>query len=421
MKDILILGSTGSIGTQAVDVIDAHPEAFRLAGVAAYSHWQEVACQVRDHQVKWACMVDEKAADELRRAVGPACTVFSGSDGLLKLIDECDAQIVLTSLVGAAGIEPTLHAIEKGMDIALANKETLVAAGELVMKEAAARGVRILPVDSEHGAIFQCLQGRRPEEVAKLLVTASGGPHFRRPASEFSSITVEQCLKHPTWNMGGKITIDSATMFNKGLEVIEAHWLFHMPFDKIEVVIQPQSIIHSMIEFIDGSVLAQLGMPDMRLPIQYAFTYPERMTVRGARPIDWKTLGTLEFFPPDDEKFPSIGLAYEAGRIGGTMPCVLNGANEVAVYAFLRKEISFTRILILSVQSWNGTRSRTTSPWRLSARPMPGPAAVLLPCCRKGISRGSYYFSDDLRLQCHRLRPRTGPFRDGQVGGDAGR
>lgn len=344
MKDILILGSTGSIGTQAVDVIDAHPEAFRLAGIAAYSHWQEVARQVRDHQVKWACMVDEKAADELRRAVGPACTVFSGSDGLLKLIDECDAQIVLTSLVGAAGIEPTLHAIEKGMDIALANKETLVAAGELVMKEAAARGVRILPVDSEHGAIFQCLQGRRPEEMAKLLVTASGGPHFRRPASEFSSITVEQCLKHPTWNMGGKITIDSATMFNKGLEVIEAHWLFHMPFDKIEVVIQPQSIIHSMIEFIDGSVLAQLGMPDMRLPIQYAFTYPERMTVRGARPIDWKTLGTLEFFPPDDEKFPSIGLAYEAGRIGGTMPCVLNGANEVAVYAFLRKEISFTRI-----------------------------------------------------------------------------
>lgn len=227
MKDILILGSTGSIGTQAVDVIDAHPEAFRLAGVAAYSHWQEVARQVRDHQVKWACMVDEKAADELRRAVGPACTVFSGSDGLLKLIDECDAQIVLTSLVGAAGIEPTLHAIEKGMDIALANKETLVAAGELVMKEAVARGVRILPVDSEHGAIFQCLQGRRPEEVAKLLVTASGGPHFRRPALEFSSITVEQCLKHPTWNMGGKITIDSATMFNKGLEVIEPLALPH--------------------------------------------------------------------------------------------------------------------------------------------------------------------------------------------------
>ena len=313
MKDILILGSTGSIGTQAVDVIEAHPDAFRLAGVAAYSHWQAVARQVQDHQVKWACMVDEKAADELRRAVGPACTVFSGSEGLLKLI-------------------------------ALANKETLVAAGELVMKEAAARGVRILPVDSEHGAIFQCLQGRQEREVTKLLITASGGPHFRRPVSEFSSITVEQCLKHPTWNMGGKITIDSATMFNKGLEVIEAHWLFHMPFDKIEVVIQPQSIIHSMIEFIDGSILAQLGLPDMRLPIQYAFTYPDRMTVRGARPIDWKTLGSLEFFPPDDEKFPSIGLAYEAGRIGGTMPCVLNGANEVAVYAFLRKEISFTRI-----------------------------------------------------------------------------
>ena len=190
---------------------------------------------------------------------------------------------VLTSLVGAAGIEPTLRAIARGMDIALANKETLVAAGELVMKEAARKGVRILPVDSEHGAIFQCLDGRKPEEVEKLLITASGGPHFRRPLADFPSITVEQCLKHPTWNMGGKITIDSATMFNKGLEVIEAHWLFGMDFDNIEVVIQPQSIVHSMIQFIDGSVLAQLGMPDMRLPIQYAFTYPERLPVRGAK------------------------------------------------------------------------------------------------------------------------------------------
>lgn len=344
MKKILILGSTGSIGTQAVDVIEAHADVFQLVGAAAYSHWQDVARQIKAHAVKWACMVDKDAAAKLQAAVGSDCTVFSGPQGLLELIDECDADIVLTSLVGAAGIEPTLHAIEKGLDIALANKETLVAAGELVMKEAAAKGVRILPVDSEHGAIFQCLQGRRPEEVEKLLVTASGGPHFRRPASEFASITVEQCLKHPTWNMGGKITIDSATMFNKGLEVIEAHWLFHMPFDKIEVVIQPQSIIHSMIEFIDGSVLAQLGIPDMRLPIQYAFTYPGRLPVRGARPIDWRTLGTLEFFPPDDEKFPSIRLAYEAGRVGGTLPCVLNGANEVAVYAFLRKEIPFTRI-----------------------------------------------------------------------------
>ena len=340
MKDILILGSTGSIGTQAVDVIDAHPEAFRLAGVAAYSHWQEVARQVRDHQVKWACMVDKKAADELRRAVGPACTVFSGSDGLLKLIDECDAQIVLTSLVGAAGIEPTLHAIEKGMDIALANKETLVAAGELVMKEAAARGVRILPVDSEHGAIFQCLQGRRPEEVAKLLVTASGGPHFRRPASEFSSITVEQCLKHPTWNMGGKITIDSATMFNKGLEVIEAHWLFHMPFDKIEVVIQPQSIIHSMIEFIDGSVLAQLGMPDMRLPIQYAFSYPDRISSSFDR-LDFSKCTNLTFEQPDTKRFRNLALAYEAMYRGGNMPCIVNAANEVVVASFLKDGISF--------------------------------------------------------------------------------
>jgi 1-deoxy-D-xylulose-5-phosphate reductoisomerase len=226
----------------------------------------------------------------------------------------------------------------------LANKETLVAAGELVMAEAKKHHVRILPVDSEHGAVFQCLQGRAPDEVEKLIITASGGPHFHRPLADFPHITVEQCLKHPTWNMGGKITIDSATMFNKGLEVIEAHWLFHMPFDRIDVVIQPQSIIHSMVQFIDGSVLAQLGMPDMRLPIQYAFTYPQRKHVSGAKRIDWAKLARIEFFAPDDTKFPSLPLAYEAGRQGGTMPCVLNGANEEAVYAFLRGEISFVRI-----------------------------------------------------------------------------
>ena len=344
MKKIAILGSTGSIGTQAVDVIEAHPEEFSLSALAANSHWEQAAQQIREVRPALACMVDEKAAAHLQAEVGDICTVFSGREGLLRLIEETDASMVLTSLVGVAGIEPTLKAISQGKDIALANKETLVAAGQLVMAEAARKKVRILPVDSEHGAIFQCLDGRRPDEVEKLLVTASGGPHFRRPAEEFPSITVEQCLKHPTWDMGGKITIDSATMFNKGLEVIEAHWLFQMPYDRIEVVVQPQSIVHSMIQFIDGSVLGQLGMPDMRLPIQYAFTYPERKCVRGARPIDWKTLGKLEFYPPENEKFPSLPLAYEAGRTGGTMPCVLNGANEVAVYAFLRKEISFTRI-----------------------------------------------------------------------------
>ncbi len=344
MKKIIILGSTGSIGTQAVDVIEAHPQLFSLAAVAAHSNWELAARQIQAHGTAFACMTDKSAAEKLQQEVGERCTVFSGPEGLLKLIDECEADMVLTSLVGAAGIEPTLHAIKKGLDIALANKETLVAAGELVMTEAVRCGVRILPVDSEHGAIFQCLEGRSSSEVDKLLVTASGGPHFHRPLEEFPSITVEQCLKHPTWNMGGKITIDSATMFNKGLEVIEAHWLFDMPYDRIEVVIQPQSIIHSMIQFTDGSVLAQLGMPDMRLPIQYAFTYPQRHSVRGAKAIDWKTLGSLEFFAPDPEKFPALPLAYEAGMAGGTMPCVLNGANEVAVYAFLRREISFTRI-----------------------------------------------------------------------------
>lgn len=344
MKNIIILGSTGSIGTQALDVIDAHRQDFSVAAIAANTHWQLAAKQVKAYHPPFACMIDPVAARKLRSEVGDTCMVFEGSQGLLQLIDEADAQMVLTSLVGAAGIEPTLHAIERGLDIALANKETLVAAGELVISEAKRRGVHIFPVDSEHGAIFQCLQGRRPEEVDKLIITASGGPHFQRDLAEFPHITVEQCLKHPTWNMGSKITIDSATMFNKGLEVIEAHWLFDMPFDRIEVVIQPQSIIHSMVQFIDGSILAQLGMPDMRLPIQYAFTCPERSSVRGAQAIDWKKLSHIDFFAPDNEKFPSLPLAYEAGRQGGTMPCVLNGANEVAVYAFLRKEISFTRI-----------------------------------------------------------------------------
>lgn len=344
MKRISILGSTGSIGTQALDVIAAHGDQFTVAAVAANTSWQAVAKQVRDFHVPFAAMVDHGAGEKLRAEVGDTCTVFTGPTCLQDLIDNAPADMVLTSLVGAAGIEPTVYAIDKGLDIALANKETLVAAGELVMAKAQAKGVAILPVDSEHGAIFQCLQGRKPEEVEKLLVTASGGPHFHRPLAEFPSITVAACLKHPTWNMGSKITIDSATMFNKGLEVIEAHWLFNMSYDTIDVVIQPQSIIHSMVQFIDGSVIAQLGEPDMRLPIQYAFTYPDRLPVRGAKRINWRDLGHLDFYEPDNEKFPSLPLAYEAGRIGGTMPCVLNGANEVAVYAFLRQDISFTRI-----------------------------------------------------------------------------
>lgn len=344
MKRIIILGSTGSIGTQALDVIAAHSDQFSVAAVAAKSSWQAVAQQVVDFRIAYAAMIDVDAGEKLRAEVGDRCRVFTGPDCLKDLMDAAPADMVLTSLVGAAGIEPTLYAIDKGLDIALANKETLVAAGELVMAQAKKKGVAILPVDSEHGAVFQCLQGRKPEEVEKLLITASGGPHFQRPIEEFPKITVAQCLKHPTWNMGSKITIDSATMFNKGLEVIEAHWLFDMSYDTIDVVIQPQSIIHSMAQFIDGSVIAQLGEPDMRLPIQYAFTYPDRLPVKGAKRIDWQTLGHIDFFAPNNEKFPSLPLSYEAGRIGGTMPCVLNGANEVAVYAFLRQEISFTRI-----------------------------------------------------------------------------
>lgn len=344
MKQIIILGSTGSIGRQALDVIAHHQDQFTVTAVAAHTSWQTVAQQIRDHQLRYAALVDADAGAKLQAEVGSVCRVFTGPRCLLELLEAVPADMVLTSLVGAAGIEPTLKAIDLGRDIALANKETLVAAGALVMAKAQAKGMSILPVDSEHGAIFQCLQGRTAKEVEKLLVTASGGPHFKRPKEDFPKITVQDCLNHPTWHMGSKITIDSATMFNKGLEVIEAHWLFAMPYDKIDVVIQPQSIIHSMVQFVDGSVIGQLGEPDMRLPIQYAFTYPDRLPVSGARRIDWRTLGHLDFFAPDDEKFPSLPLAYEAGRIGGTMPCVLNGANEVAVYAFLRHEISFTRI-----------------------------------------------------------------------------
>ena len=344
MKKIAILGSTGSIGTQALDVISAHSDDFSLVALAANKNWQLAAQQILQFQPSLACMVDEAAAEKLRQNIDSPCLILSGQQGLLRLIEETDAELILTSLVGAAGIEPTLLAIEKGMDIALANKETLVAAGELVIQQAHKKHVRILPVDSEHGAIFQCLAGRDEREIDRIIVTASGGPHYHRPLADFMGITVEDCLKHPTWDMGGKITIDSSTMFNKGLEVIEAHWLFNIPYERIEVVIQPQSIIHSMVQFIDGSIIGQLGLPDMRIPIQYAFTYPDRAPVRGAKPIDWRELTHLEFYPRDDQKFPSLPLAYEAGKIGGTMPCVLNAANEIAVYAFLRKEISFMRI-----------------------------------------------------------------------------
>lgn len=344
MKKIAILGSTGSIGTQALEVIAAHPNDFQVVAVTADSNIDLLEKQIRQFRPRLAAMTNPNAAAELTHRLSGLVPVFSGKNGLIELIGETDADIVLTSIVGAAGIEPTIAAIQAKKTIALANKETLVAAGELIMPMAKEKGVAILPVDSEHSAIFQCLEGQRSENVSKLIVTASGGPHFNRDLAEFSQITVEQCLRHPTWSMGNKITIDSATMFNKGLEVIEAHWLFTMPYDQIEIVIQPQSIIHSMIQLKDGSVLAQLGMPDMRPPIQYAFSYPKRLSHDVGQAINWKDLRSIDFFAPDLAKFPSIQYAYEAGREGGTMPCVLNGANEVAVEAFLRKRISFTRI-----------------------------------------------------------------------------
>jgi len=342
-KQIAILGSTGSIGTQALQVIEEHPDLYEAYALTANNRVDLLIEQARKFLPEAVVIANEEKYLQLKEALSDLpIKVYAGADALCQIVESQPIDIVLASMVGYAGLRPTMNAIKAGKTIALANKETLVVAGELINALANQYRTPILPVDSEHSAIFQCLEMNTP--VEKVILTASGGPFRTYTMEQLQQVTKAQALKHPNWEMGAKITIDSASMMNKGFEVIEAKWLFGVRPEQIEVVVHPQSVIHSMVQFEDGAVKAQLGMPDMRLPIQYAFTYPERMTVRGARPIDWKTLGTLEFFPPDDEKFPSIGLAYEAGRIGGTMPCVLNGANEVAVYAFLRKEISFTRI-----------------------------------------------------------------------------
>ena len=344
-KQIAILGSTGSIGTQALQVIEEHPDLYEAYALTANNRVELLIAQARKFQPEVVVIANEEKYSELKEALSDLpIKVYAGTDAICQIVEAGPIDMVLTAMVGYAGLKPTINAIRAKKAIALANKETLVVAGELINQLAQQYRTPILPVDSEHSAVFQCLAGEVGNPIEKVILTASGGPFRTYTLEQLKSVTKTQALKHPNWEMGAKITIDSASMMNKGFEVIEAKWLFGVQPSQIEVVVHPQSVIHSMVQFEDGAVKAQLGMPDMRLPIQYAFTYPERMTVRGARPIDWKTLGTLEFFPPDDEKFPSIGLAYEAGRIGGTMPCVLNGANEVAVYAFLRKEISFTRI-----------------------------------------------------------------------------
>ncbi|MGI6057163.1 MAG: 1-deoxy-D-xylulose-5-phosphate reductoisomerase [Bilifractor sp.] len=343
MKKIAILGSTGSIGTQTLDVVRNNGD-IRVVGISAGHNVDRAEEQVREFHPELAVIYDERAAEDLRVRIRDTDTrVLSGMDGLLELAVMPDSDILVTAIVGMIGIRPTLAAIEAGKDIALANKETLVTAGHLIMPLAEEKGVRILPVDSEHSAIFQCLHGEDRRQIHKLLITASGGPFRGRKTAELTEITPEDALKHPTWSMGRKITIDSATLVNKGLEVMEARWLFGVPLERIQVVVQPQSIIHSMVEFEDGAVMAQLGSPDMRLPIQYALYYPERRYLPGER-LDFTKLRSIEIDEPDMETFRGLPLAIRAATEGGSMPTVFNAANEEAVALFLDHRIGFLDI-----------------------------------------------------------------------------
>ena len=343
MKKIGLLGSTGSIGTQTLDVVRNQGD-IQVTAMAAGSNIALLEKQIREFHPSIAAVWDEKKALELKAKVADLpVKVVSGMDGLLEAATEKEAQIVVTAVVGMIGIRPTIAAMEAGKDIALANKETLVTAGHIIMPLAEKLGVKILPVDSEHSAIFQSLNGEHGNKIHKILLTASGGPFRGHTREQMASVQLEDALKHPNWSMGRKITIDSSTMVNKGLEVMEAHWLFDVEMDQVQVVVQPQSIIHSMVEYEDGAVIAQLGTPDMRLPIQYALYYPERRYLPGDRLDFWK-LSQITFEKPDLENFHGLALAYEAGRRGGSLPTVFNAANEYAVAKFLNREISYLEI-----------------------------------------------------------------------------
>jgi len=346
MKNVVLLGSTGSIGTSTVKVAEDLPDQIRLIGLAAGGNAGLLLEQTRQHRPAVISISDPAKAKELQNSLGISTQVFCGNEGLLKLATLPAADIVLIAIVGTAGLQPALAAIRAGKDIAVASKEILVMAGEIVMKEARKHGVKVLAVDSEHSAIFQCLDGKPTNSVRRLLLTASGGPFRDKtlwPKENFSEITVERALKHPSWVMGRKITIDSATLFNKGLEMIEARWLFDIEMARVGVVVHPQSIVHSMVEFVDGSLIAQLSTPDMCLPIQYALTYPARAASERVQ-TDFPKLGALTFEEPDMERFPAILLARRAGETCGTMPAVFNAANEVAVDAFLNRKIKFPQI-----------------------------------------------------------------------------
>lgn len=343
MKKIAILGSTGSIGTQTLDVVRANKD-IEVLGISAGRNIEKLEEQIREFSPKLAAVWDEKAAEDLAQKIQDTDTkVVSGMDGLLELAAMPETEILVTAIVGMLGIRPTIEAIRAGKDIALANKETLVTAGHLIMPMAKEYGVKILPVDSEHSAIFQALNGEDNKEIHKLLITASGGPFRGRKRDDLEKVTLEDTLKHPNWVMGQKITVDSATLVNKGLEVMEAKWLFGVDLDHIQVVVQPQSVIHSMVEFEDGGIIAQLGTPDMRLPIQYALYYPHRRYLAGDR-LDFAKLGQITFEEPDMETFLGLPMAIRASREGGSMPTVFNAANELAVKKFLHREIGFLDI-----------------------------------------------------------------------------
>ena len=368
-KQVVILGATGSIGESALKVARDIPERMQIVGLAANSNAEKLAATANETRAPFVCLVNETKIDILRRTLEYKPRIFSGDAGLCEIASLTDADMVLVAIVGTGGLRPALTAIEAGKDLAVASKEILVMAGEIVMREARENGVHVLPVDSEHNAIFQCLEGKRStlnsesfreqaaqrstlnaesftldvSDVRRIILTASGGPFRETPRKDFDSITPEQALKHPTWNMGPKITIDSATLFNKGLEMIEAHWLFDVEMKRVEVVIHPQSIVHSMVEFTDGSTLAQLSYSDMCFPIQYAVTWPDRVP-NTLPPLDFSKLSKLEFFTPRYEDFPALNLARRAGETGGTLPAVMNAANEIAVAAFLDRQVRFQQI-----------------------------------------------------------------------------
>ncbi len=352
MINIAILGSTGSIGTQTLEIVDSNPD-IQVMGLAAGNNVDLLEQQIRKYRPRLAAVWSEKAWHDLQMRVADLpIRVVCGMEGLLEIATMEETDILVTAIVGMIGIRPTIAAIEAGKNIALANKETLVTAGHLIMPLAKEKGVSILPVDSEHSAIFQSLKTENAEQIEKILLTASGGPFRGKKREELASIQVEDALKHPNWSMGQKITIDSSTLVNKGLEVIEAKWLFEAELEQIQVVVHPQSIIHSMVQFKDGGILAQMGMPDMKLPIQYALTYPKRRPMGGKR-VDFYELGQLTFEKPDTETFRGLKLAYEAAHIGGSMPTVYNAANEKAVSLFLERKISYLQITELILEAMN--------------------------------------------------------------------